>query len=306
MKTTKEEFLERLEISQTDFDVLDEFDGWKKKLSVACKNCNFTGERLPRTILNNGKCPVCNSKRRTRTLEQVQELIAPNIKIVSGYKNVTSKVHCKCLIDNHEWDAFVYNLINGHNCPKCRSRKIAEVLKCDKSEYDVKLSKNRNDVVCVGEYTTTHENALFKCIKCNRNFYATPHNVLQGSGCPYCSKSKGEILVKDCLEKNNISYEPQKKFEGLVGIGGRKLSYDFYLPNQNILIEFQGRGHYEPVWFHNREGLTAEEQFIKQQEHDKRKREYAVDNGYKLLEISYQQMKNIPEIIKEIKEGGMA
>ena len=72
------------------------------------------------------------------------------------------------------------------------------------------------------------------------------------------------------------------------------------MPVQNILIEFQGRGHYEPVWFHNREGLTAEEQFVKQQEDDKRKRGYAVNNGYELLEISYREIDKIPEIIKAI------
>lgn len=306
MKTTKEEFLKRLEISQTDFNVLDEFTGWQTKLSVACTNCDFTGERLPRTILNNGKCPVCNSKRRTRTLEQVQELISPNIKIVSGYKNVTSRVHCKCTIDGCEWDTAVYNLINGSHCPKCRSEKLSQNMRYTKEEIDKLIKDKNNTVVCIGEYITTHRNALFKCLKCNHEFRATPHNVIQGSGCPHCAKSKGEILIKDCLEENDISYEPQKKFDGLIGVGGRKLSYDFYLPNQNILIEFQGRGHYEPICFHNREGLTAEEQFVKQQEHDKRKKEYAANNGYKLLEISYQQMKNIPEIIKNLKVGGIA
>ena len=304
-KITKEEFLRRLEMSKTDFNVLGEFDGMSVKLPVACKTCSFTGDRLPRTILNNGKCPVCNGKRRTRTLEQVQELIAPNIKIVSGYKNVTSRVHCKCTIDGCEWDTAVYNLINGSHCPQCRSGKLSQDMRYTKEEIDKLIKDKNNNVVCIGEYITTHRNALFKCLKCNHEFRTTPHNVIQGSGCPHCAKSKGEVAIKDCLEKNNINYQAQKKFDGLVGVGGGNLSYDFFLPVQNILIEFQGRGHYEPVWFHNREGLTAEEQFVKQQEHDKRKRKYAVDNGYQLLEISYKQMDDIPEIIQGII-GGMA
>ena len=299
-KTTKEEFLRRLEVSKTDFNILGEFDGWSVKLPVACKTCSFTGDRLPRTILNNGKCPVCNGKRRTRTLEQVQELIAPNIRIVSGYKNVTSRVHCKCTIDGCEWDTAVYNLINGSNCPQCRSEKLSQSMRYTKEEVDKLIKEKNNTVVCIGEYITTHRNALFECLKCGHKFRTTPHNVIQGSGCPHCAKSKGEVAIKNCLEEYNIDYQPQKKFDDLLGVGGGNLSYDFFLPVQNILIEFQGRGHYEPVWFHNREGLTAEEQFVKQQEHDKRKREYAVNNGYKLLEISYREIDKIPEIIKAI------
>lgn len=304
-KTTKEEFLKRLEKSKTDFYVLGEFSDWKTKLPVACKTCNYTGDRLPRTILDSGKCPICDGKRRTRTLEQVQELISPNIEIVSGYENVMSKVHCKCKIDSHEWDSLVYNLINGHGCPKCRANKMSQIMRYSKDEVDQLIAEKNNTVVCIDEYVTTHRYALFRCLKCNRDFKATPHNVIQGSSCPYCSKSKGEIAIKTYLEENHIDYQPQKKFDDLLGVGGGNLSYDFFLPVQNILIEFQGRGHYEPVWFHNREGLTAEEQFVKQQEHDKRKREYAVDNGYELLEISYRQMDDIPEIIQGII-GGMA
>ena len=299
-KTTKEEFLKRLEKSKTDFYVLGEFSDWKTKLPVACKTCNYTGDRLPRTILNSGKCPVCDGKRRARTLEQVQELISPDIEIISGYEKVTSKVHCKCKIDNHEWDALVYNLINGHGCPKCRANKLSQTMRYSKDEVDQLIAEKNNTIVCIGGYVTTHQYALFKCLKCNRDFEATPHNVIQGSGCPHCSKSKGEVAIKACLEENHIDYQPQKKFDNLLGVGGRNLSYDFFLPKQNLLIEFQGRGHYEPVWFHNREGLTAEEQFVKQQEHDKRKREYAVNNGYELLEISYREIDKIPEIIKAI------
>lgn len=303
-KTTKDEFLKRLEQSNTDFNVLGEFKDWKTKLPVACKTCNYTGDRLPRTILNSGKCPICDGKRRTRTLEQVQELIDSNIKIISGYKNVTSRVHCKCEIDGCEWDTAVYNLINGSHCPQCRSEKLSQNMRYTKEEVDKLIAEKNNTVVCIGRYITTRRNALFKCLKCGREFETTPHNVIQGSGCPHCAKSKGEIAIKACLEENNIDYQPQKKFDGLLGVGGRNLSYDFYLPDQKLLIEFQGRGHYEPIQFCSREGLTAEEQFAKQQEHDKRKREYAINNGYELLEISYKQMNDIPEIIKGVI-GGM-
>ena len=79
------------------------------------------------------------------------------------------------------------------------------------------------------------------------------------------------------------------------GIGNRPLSYDFYLPNQNLLIECQGEQHYYPVDIYG-----GEEHFEIQQEHDRRKREYATANGYNLIEIPYYDYDNIEEILDKV------
>ena len=73
------------------------------------------------------------------------------------------------------------------------------------------------------------------------------------------------------------------------------MSFDFYIPDWNILIEFQGIQHEKPVDF-----FGGEEQFLIQQEHDRRKRKYAEDNNIKLLEIWYYEIKSIPYILDEI------
>lgn len=64
------------------------------------------------------------------------------------------------------------------------------------------------------------------------------------------------------------------------------------MEKQNLLIEFQGIQHYEPV-----EIFGGEKQFKIQQEHDKRKREYAINNNIKLLEIPYWDFDNVEEIL---------
>ena len=67
----------------------------------------------------------------------------------------------------------------------------------------------------------------------------------------------------------------------------------------NVLIEYQGEQHYEPQDF-----FGGEERYIEQQEHDKRKREYAKLHNIKLLEISYKNFDNITEILN--KELGLS
>ena len=91
---------------------------------------------------------------------------------------------------------------------------------------------------------------------------------------------------------HNIEFEFQKKFPELIGVNNGKLSYDFYLPQYNLLTEIQGIQHEKPI-----EIFGGEEQFKTQQEHDRRKREYAEKNGYKLLEIWYYDFDNIEEIL---------
>ena len=107
-----------------------------------------------------------------------------------------------------------------------------------------------------------------------------------------CMASSGEYNLIIYFLNNNVNYEYQKRFEDCRGIGNKPLSYDFYLPNHNMLIECQGEQHERPI-----EYFGGEEQFIIQQEHDRRKREYAKDNGYKLLEISYKDYNNIENIL---------
>ena len=69
----------------------------------------------------------------------------------------------------------------------------------------------------------------------------------------------------------------------------------FYLPKYNMLIEYQGKQHECAVEF-----FGGEEKFKIQQEHDKRKREYAKLNNFILLEIWYYDFDNIEEILHKI------
>jgi len=115
--------------------------------------------------------------------------------------------------------------------------------------------------------------------------------------CPECRYSKGEKIISEYLIRNNIFYIPQKEFEGLVGLGGGLLSYDHYLPNYNLLIEFQGNYHDGTV------SNQTEEEFEYQIEHDRRKKEYALSNSYNFLEIWYCDIDNIEEILSKTIEG---
>lgn len=112
--------------------------------------------------------------------------------------------------------------------------------------------------------------------------------------CSECSDySKGEERISNYFINKNINYIPQKTFNGLIGLGNRLLSYDFYLHDYNLLIEYQGEFH------DGRVSNQTEIQLKRQQEHDRRKREYASENRYKLLEVWYWNYDNIEQILDD-------
>lgn len=123
---------------------------------------------------------------------------------------------------------------------------------------------------------------------CGKYFECAPRDILYHSHCPCKRKiSKGEEKIKQILNKYHVCYQEQKRLNEI-----SKAPFDFYIPKNNLLIEFQGRQHYEPV-----EKFGGETQLEIQKEIDNRKQKIALKNGYELLYISYKQLSEIENIL---------
>ena len=93
--------------------------------------------------------------------------------------------------------------------------------------------------------------------------------------------SIGEGEVANYLGEKNIRFERQKTFEGCKD--KNLLKFDFYLPDYNCCVEYQGIQHYKPV-----ERFGGEEAFKENQRRDLLKKEYCENNNIKLLTPSYK------------------
>ena len=98
------------------------------------------------------------------------------------------------------------------------------------------------------------------------------------------NSSKDDVICELMAGTNCVSYALKNK---------RKLSYDFYIPNKDLLIEYNGKQHYI-----NGFGSTTHE-WHKQLHRDWLKRKYAKENGINLLVIPYTQFNNINKILEE-------
>lgn len=92
-----------------------------------------------------------------------------------------------------------------------------------------------------------------------------------------------EAYFAGFCDKNNIVYEYQKTFDDC--IYKDKLRFDYYLPKYNILIEIQGKQHYESNEMFGGEAFLKE-----QQERDKIKAEWCKKNNKQLYIICYKDL----------------
>ena len=111
-------------------------------------------------------------------------------------------------------------------------------------------------------------------------FEITPDNHVSKHGCSKCKLSQGELNIIKILEENSINYVNQKKFNNC--INKRKLSFDFYLPEYNVCIEYDGVQHFESIEYF---GGDKEFEYIKYK--DNIKNNYCLSNNIKLFRISY-------------------
>lgn len=112
-----------------------------------------------------------------------------NIDIVSEYINMTTKVLCRCLIDEcgYEWYATPHKLLLGTGCPMCgiKSRATKQTKTYEQFVDEIKII-NPN-IQIIGNYINANTKIKCNCLIHNKEFSMTPNNLLQGKGCPICA-----------------------------------------------------------------------------------------------------------------------
>lgn len=294
-KTTGQ-FIDEMKLIDENIEVLGEYLHSHENIKCKCKKHNQIFYSMPTHLLQGQSgCKICKSEKicskNTKTHEQFCNDVVknnPNIKILGKYRGTSNTIEVQCKKCGFIWNPNAGSVVSGFGCPKCVGRHKTTREFCDE------IYKINPDIEIIGEYINTSTKIKCRCKICNHIWRAKPDN-LHVTGCPSCKISHGERLIVNFLNKNNINYEQQKTFIDLVGVGQRKLSYDFYLPDYNKLIEFQGEQHFRPVNI-----FGGEKQFKIQKEHDIRKKNYAKLHNITLIEICYYEIDKIDDILNSI------
>ena len=208
-------------------------------------------------------------------------------KVCNYHKNDLNEF--TCIKHNQTFIKSCGSILRGHGCPECERLKKQQTF-----IQKAKAIHNNRYTYC----STVYKNSDTKvCITCPKHgdFLQKPVDHLQGYGCIYCHNYKGEKDIIEFLKRHNIEFQYQKRFSDLKDIG--YLSYDFYIPPKQTLIEYNGIQHYKPIDF-----FGGKEAYDLQIKHDIIKRDYAKAHNLNLICISYKD--NIQKVLSDYLEKG--
>lgn len=208
------------------------------------------------------------------------------------------KVWWKCN-KGHSWEARISSRSDKKTgCPYCSNTLILSGYNDFKTTHPYLMKDwdyEKNSTPPEEIFRGTQEIFWWKCHKCGKSWRTSPNcrTSPHGSNCPYCSsKSKNEDKIDYILTLYNITYEKEKRFDNC--IDKRQLPFDWYLPEHNICIEYDGEQHYieNPVW-------GGKEALLETKRRDEIKTKYCLENNLPLLRIPYWEKKNINTILEE-------
>jgi len=236
-----------------------------KPLLLRCLEPDCGREWSPQIVqvISVGKgCLDCGRKNRVKKIslntEYVDNILASkNIQRLDPYTRTCDRIHFKCLICDYgsqqEWYIRPTNIIHmDEGCPICNDKSL------NNEEIDSRLAGRK--IKRIGDYVNAKTKIMFKCLEdtCHHIWEAMPGNVCRTTGCPKCSLGKNHHIVHLMLETNNVQFEAEKYLNDICSISDieyENIHIDFYLPNHNSIIEYNGRQHYEPACFG---GITKE------------------------------------------------
>lgn len=297
-RLSQEEFERRVGVINPNITPTESYVTNSTKIGFECKVCGNNWNAAPQRIFIGQGCPICgrkisDEKRKIPLKDVLASFDCKKIRMVGEYLGVSRKVACQCEICGHEWSTYP-NLIMGNvGCPACAAKANGDLYRKSTEQFIQEMMLINSDIEIIGEYYNSNTHIECRCKTCNNHFTALPSNLIKGKGCGHCTKSKGEKKIRQYCEDNHIIFESQKTYDGLVGVGGRLLSYDFYLPSYNLLVEYQGEYHDGTA------NNQSEDAFLRQQEHDKRKQVYATTHNINLLEIWYHDFDSIENILQQ-------
>lgn len=131
----------------------------------------------------------------------------------------------------------------------------------------------------------------FKCPKCGKIFRYNIGNIARGrkTSCGCLSSSYYANLIEQILLSNQIKYIKEKIFNDCINPKANyKLRFDFYLPDYNTCIEYDGKQHFKPVEQWDKNDSLEDRQY-----RDNIKTRYCFEHNIKLIRIPYTESLNI-------------
>lgn len=216
-----------------------EYVGNKTMAAMSCHTCGHEWDAAVVNLISKGcGCAPCalagRASRQTVSEESQIDKMTPlaagrySFARIGDYVGNRTMYRCTCLVDGHEWDAQMANLLSGKGCRHCADRLIGEKLTIPEEEQLERLSGSTFSMSRIGNYIGKETRYSCACLVDGREWEASLANLLRGHACPDCAshgfnQSKPGslyVLVSHCglAVKVGISNKPDQRLKRLTKV----------------------------------------------------------------------------------------
>lgn len=312
-KLTLESFIERANITHKnkyDYSKSEYVDSLTK-LTIICNDEShgyFEFNQIPSSHIRKNGCPKCGKRHKYTNDEYISiaKSIYGNKYDYSETTYESSEKSIKVFCKKHK--IFFYVNPSNHigkrlnRCKKCGHESCGVKNSLGLLKFKEKANKLYNFKY---DYSLIFESELnfhtkFKidiiCRIHGRFKVSADKHIYSNAECPKCSRRKtkessGEKSIRIFLENSNIKFVKEKTFEKCKA--KNLLRFDFYIPESNTCIEYDGKQHFDSIkYFGGEDGLK------KINKHDQIKNIFCKENNINLIRIPYN--KNINKLMTAV------
>ena len=227
-------------------------------------------------------CPECQSKKRSSKILDLRGKIFGELTPIKLLEET----------DTEQGAVWLCQCSCGRKCKA--SRKVlmtGEKLSCGHHRREDITGQRFGKLVAIEPTdkrtsSGSGSSVIWKChCDCGNDCEVDVHSLKKGNttSCG-CIVSKGEELLKDIFNELNIKFISQYTFEDCINPRTKaKLKFDFYLPEYNILIEYDGAQHYKVSGKWN----DTNEKLQERQYRDELKNTFCYKKHFTLIRIPY-------------------
>lgn len=322
---TNEEFVERLRKQYgDDYDYTQvDYKNSRTPITLRCKKHDIVFSRTPLNLLKGWGCPACNKEQGKTWANTVAKTYEPSrrserwttkrfIAESKAYHGEGFFDYSQCHYVNTHTPVTLIRIADGavinirpddhlrHDADYGVQRYYQGTTDKEKIYFLVRqLEENIETPIYVPMQEIEHSRKRFKCVcPLHGEFVTSLAKIRNGNCCPECygrGESVGERNIRRYLQSKNIKFmqeyriENKKYFDNFIMV-------DFYLPDLNVMIEFQGEQHYGIA---NKAITHGSRKWQSQKKRDNHLRRYAADHNVRLIEVPYTYRSNVDTFLAE-------
>ena len=322
---TNEEVVGRLrELYGDDYDYSQvDYKTKKTPITLRCKKHDVVFSRTSQNLLKGWGCPVCNKEQGKTWENTVAKTYDPSrrserwtterfIAESKAYHGEGVFDYSQCHYVNNDTPVTLIRIADGavvNVLPYEHLRNDADygvqryyqgTTDKEKIHFLVRqLEENIETPIYVPMQKIEYSHKRFKCVcPLHGEFDTSLAKIRNGNCCPECDvsgESVGERNIRRYLQSKNIKFEQEYRIEDKKYFDTYAM-VDFYLPDLNVMIEFQGEQHYGIA---NKAITHGSRKWQSQKKRDNHLRRYAADYNVRLIEVPYTYRSNVDTFLAE-------